>query len=189
VVLGLGLTAGCATGGTTSASIPVDRPAAASSTAVPATALPASIPTRLRIPAIGVDSGLMELGLRPDGTMEVPPDGRGVGWYTEAPTPGERGPAVVAAHVDWNREKGAFSDLRTLEPGDEVTVDRADGVLATFRVNRVARYPKDRFPTDEVYGDVDDPELRLITCGGDFDRDAQSYRDNVVVYASMVRPA
>ncbi len=131
----------------------------------------------------------MELGLRPDGTMEVPPDGRGVGWYTEAPTPGERGPAVVAAHVDWNREKGAFSDLRTLEPGDEVTVDRADGVLATFRVNRVARYPKDRFPTDEVYGDVDDPELRLITCGGDFDRDAQSYRDNVVVYASMVRPA
>jgi LPXTG-site transpeptidase (sortase) family protein len=133
-----------------------------------------------------VDSGLIELGLRADGTMEVPADGRGVGWYVEAPTPGERGPAVLAAHVDWNHEKGAFYDLRTLDVGDEVTVDRTDGVHAVFRVSRVAQYPKDQFPTDAVYGDVDKPELRLITCGGDFDRDAHSYRDNVVVYAYMV---
>jgi LPXTG-site transpeptidase (sortase) family protein len=117
--------------------------------------------------------------------MEVPADGRGVGWYGEAPTPGERGPAVLAAHVDWNHEKGAFYDLRTLETGDEVTVDRADGVRAVFRVGRVAQYPKDQFPTEEVYGDVDRPELRLITCGGDFDRNAHSYRDNVVVYAYL----
>lgn len=129
----------------------------------------------------------MALGLHADGTMEVPPDGRTTGWYTEAPTPGERGPAVLAAHVDWNHEKGVFYDLRELKPGDEVTVDRKDGISATFRVARVAQYPKDKFPTEEVYGDVEGPQLRLITCGGDFNPDAKSYRDNIVVYADLMK--
>ena len=93
----------------------------------------------------------------------------------------------MAAHVDWNYEKGVFYDLRELRPGDEVTVDRQDGVRAAFRVSRVAQYSKDKFPTDEVYGNVERPELRLITCGGDFDQDARSYRDNVVVYADLIR--
>lgn len=93
---------------------------------------------------------------------------------------------MLAAHVDWKGENGAFYDLRTLKTGDEITVDRADGVHAVFRVRRVAQYPKDQFPTDEVYGDVPDPELRLITCGGDFNSHANSYRDNVVIYANLV---
>jgi LPXTG-site transpeptidase (sortase) family protein len=121
--------------------------------------------------------------------MEVPPDGRTAGWYTESPTPGERGPAVLAAHVDWKHEKGVFYDLRKLKPGDEVTVDRRDGTRAIFRVSRVAQYPKDKFPTDEVYGDVEGPQLRLITCGGDFNQDAKSYRDNIVVYADLMKTA
>jgi hypothetical protein len=111
------------------------------------------------------------------------------GWYTEAPTPGERGPAVLAAHVDWNHEKGVFYDLRELKPGDEVTADRKDGISATFRVARVAQCPKDKFPTEEVYGDVEGPQLRLITCGGDFNPDAKSYRDNIVVYADLMKAA
>jgi len=144
-----------------------------------------SRPTRLQIPSIGVDTALIELGLRPDGTMEVPPDGREAGWYTESPTPGEIGPAVLVAHVDWKGAKGVFYDLRDVKPGGQVTVDRADGSRARFAVRRVDQYPKEQFPTDTVYGDVKGPELRLITCGGSFDPRAHSYRDNIVVYAQI----
>jgi hypothetical protein len=166
------------------------RPVPAAPSAAPVTAAitpPGPHPVRLRIPAIGVDTGLMALGLMPDGSLEVPPDGGTAGWYSGSPTPGEPGPAVLAAHVDWKGAEGVFSDLHNLRPGDEVSVDRRDGSAARFTVARVAQYPKDRFPTDDVYGDVDSPQLRLITCGGDFDRGARSYRDNIVVYAEPAR--
>lgn len=142
-----------------------------------------SHPVRLRIPAIGVDTAVVALGLLPDGSLDVPPDGTTAGWYAGSPTPGEPGPAVLAAHVDWKGAEGAFHALGALRPGDEVGVDRQDGSAPRFAVTRVARYPKDRFPTDDVYGDVDSPQLRLITCGGDFDSGTRSYRDNIVVYA------
>ena len=107
---------------------------------------------QLRIPSIGVTSGFVALGLESDGALEVPRAADVVGWYRGAPTPGERGPAVVTAHVDWRHERGVFHDLGRLTPGDDVTINRADGVGVTFRVSRVAEYPKTRFPTHEVYG-------------------------------------
>ncbi|MDN5751411.1 MAG: class F sortase, partial [Pseudonocardia sp.] len=142
-------------------------------------------PQRLVIPSLDVDAPMMNLGLRDDGSMEVPPDGATVGWYDRSPTPGELGPAVLAAHVDWRGERGVFHRLGELERGDEVRVRRADGATAVFAVRRVEQYPKDEFPSQEVYGDVDGPELRLLTCGGEFDSGARSYRDNIVVYAGM----
>lgn len=148
--------------------------------------LPESPPVRIRIPAIEVDSALIDLGLQPDGTMEVPADGTTAGWYTKAPTPGEKGPAVIAAHVDWNGEPGVFYDLDELRPGDEVSVQRRDGSTALFRIDRVEQYPKTDFPTEAVYGDIDHAGLRLITCGGAFDDQARSYEDNIVVYALLV---
>jgi hypothetical protein len=161
--------------------------------AVPATApsgsaapgLPASRPLRLSIPSISVDTGLIDLGLKSDGSMEVPADGSTAGWYVNSPTPGELGPAVLAAHVDWKGSKGVFYDLRQTKPGDDIEVQRTDGRTLTFTVQRVEKYSKQQFPTDEVYGDVDSPQLRLITCGGDFDHAAHSYRDNIVVYAEL----
>ncbi len=129
----------------------------------------------------------MDLGLRADGSMEVPPGAYPAGWYTHAPTPGELGPAILAAHVDWNGQPGVFFDLHELKPGDEITVARRDGSTATFRVDRVHRYQKDSFPTEAVYGDIDHAGLRLITCGGDFNDNAHSYVDNIVVYASLTR--
>jgi sortase (surface protein transpeptidase) len=118
--------------------------------------------------------------------MAVPPAGYPVGWYDRSPTPGELGPAVLAGHVDWAGEPGAFYGLRELLAGDEVVVDRADGTTATFHVDRVEEHAKDDFPTDEVYGDIDHAGLRLITCGGSFDEDTGDYEDNVVVFASLV---
>jgi hypothetical protein len=90
---------------------------------------------------------------------------------------------VLVAHVDWAGQPGVFSGLDTLAPGDEVSVTRDDGSVATFAIERVATYPKSAFPTDEVYGDLDHPALRLITCGGVFDEDSGNYADDVVAYA------
>jgi sortase (surface protein transpeptidase) len=147
--------------------------------------LPASTPERVQIPALGVTSRIMELGLERDGSMEVPPGAYPVGWYDGSPSPGELGPAVLAGHVDWEGEPGAFFGLRELLPGDTVVVDRADGIVATFRVDRVEEHPKDDFPTEEVYGDIGYPGLRLITCGGAFDESTGDYQDNIIVFASL----
>jgi hypothetical protein len=127
---------------------PPTGPPPAAPPEVTATApLPAAPPARIRIPAIDVDSALIPLGLQDDGTLEVPADGAVAGWYTGAPLPGERGPAVIAAHVDWNHAPGVFFRLRDLAPDDEVDVERQDGSTARFEVLKVEQYPKDEFPT------------------------------------------
>jgi sortase (surface protein transpeptidase) len=144
------------------------------------------IPTRLDIPSIGVHTRLIKLGLNKDGTVEVPPlDGDApAGWYTHSAIPGATGPAVMLGHVDSARDGPAvFYRLSQLKPGAEVTVRRSDGSTARFHVTRVARYPKTGFPTADVYGPVPYPALRLVTCGGSFDRNRGSYRDNIVVSA------
>lgn len=177
----------------TVAAAPVTAPAGAlpvaappSGTPAPVLALTASRPTRVQLPDLGVTSSVMDLGLAADGTMEVPPGAYPVGWYDGSPTPGQLGPAVLAGHVDWDGEPGAFYGLRELLPGDAVVIDRADGTVATFRVDRVAEHAKDAFPADEVYGDIDHAGLRLITCGGSFDEDTGDYLGNVIVFASLV---
>jgi sortase (surface protein transpeptidase) len=147
--------------------------------------LPKSVPASLQIPAIDVDTRLVGLGLEADKTMAVPWESGVAGWYRYGPTPGERGPAVITGHVDWQDSAGVFHDLRTLKPGDELTVGRRDGTAAEFRVDRVEQYAKAAFPTEEVFGNLNHAGLRLITCGGAFDRATLNYQDNVVVYATM----
>jgi hypothetical protein len=137
VAIAIALT-GCSTGsnGSSDASAPSS---VAPSGNQPAT-MARSAPVRVRIPSIAVDSGLMDLGLRPDGTLEVPPAGFPAGWFTGAPTPGELGPAIIAGHVDWGGQPGVFYRLRDLKVGDEVTVGRKDGSTALFRVTAVERF-------------------------------------------------
>ncbi|MDY7106941.1 MAG: class F sortase [Actinomycetota bacterium] len=146
----------------------------------------AATPLRVVVGAVGIDVPLVELGLGPDGAVEAPQDFDVAGWYVGSSRPGEAGPAVLAGHVDSSTGPAAFFRLAELAVGDDVVVHRADATVARFRVTRVERHPKDGFPTAAVYGAVPGPALRLITCGGDFDRAAGSYRDNVVVYAVAV---
>ncbi len=153
--------------------------------AVGAPPVAASTPVRIEIPAIGVESDLIGLGLQPDGTMEIPLAGFPGGWYDGSPTPGEVGPSIVAGHVDWGGSPGIFYRLRELKSGDSVIVSRQDDSVLTFTVSDVEQYPKAEFPTASVYGDIDYAGLRLITCGGAFDDDAASYDDNIVVYAAL----
>ena len=147
-----------------------------------------SRPVRLDAPTVGIHTTLMSLGLNRDGTVEVPPLTRHApaGWYRYLASPGELGPAVLLGHVDSARDGPAvFFRLGALRPGDPVSVRRADGSTVVFSVERVAAYPKTAFPTRAVYGAVDHPGLRLVTCGGSFDRARGSYRGTVVVYAGL----
>ena len=172
------------TAGTVAAAAP-GRSARAVTGANPfGTTLPALTgpPTRLRIPAIGVDTGLESLHLDRTGVLTPPENFAKAGWYADGTSPGDPGPAVIAGHVDSRRGPAVFYRLRELTPGDRIDVLRG-GRTVRFTVVSAAWYPKDAFPTDRVYGPTPDRQLRLITCGGVFDRRLRSYRDNLVVYA------
>ncbi|NLU80562.1 class F sortase [Micromonospora sp. HNM0581] len=153
-----------------------------------AAGLPRAVPTGITIPRIGVRAGIMALGTNPDGTVQVPPLDQALtaGWYEPGPSPGEPGNAVIVGHVDSAAIGPAvFFSLGALQPGDTLSVERADGRTATFRVDSVASYPKDAFPSEQVYGPSDRPALRVITCGGQFDDITGDYPDNVIVFASL----
>ncbi|WP_231713331.1 class F sortase [Arthrobacter sp. zg-Y769] len=146
-----------------------------------------SAPVSLSIPATGTESRLLQLGLREDGSLEVPPvqPGSPASWYTGSPTPGERGPAVLLGHVNaTGGGEGVFAGLRTLKPGDRLEIAREDGSTAVFSVDRGEQYGKDEFPTLAVYGNTPGAELRLITCDG-FDPATGTFDDNYVVYATL----
>ena len=148
-----------------------------------------SVPVRVQVPSIGVDSPLMNLGLLADGSLQVPPAATPAGWYTGAPTPGQLGPAIIVGHINWAGVDGVFYRLHSLLPGAEIDVTRADGSTAVFRVLSVHEYAKDAFPTQLVYGNTAYSALRLITCGGAFNTKAHSYEDDIVAYAELVGPA
>lgn len=151
-----------------------------------ALALPRSEPTRLRIAKIDLDTSLVTIGRNPDDTIEVPSDYRVAGWYKYSPTPGELGPAIIVGHVDNVNGIAVFWRLRELAAGDMIEIDRTDGKIRKFKVNDVKQFPRDSFPTQEIYGNIDYAGVRLITCGGVFNRQTHQYSHNTVVYASLV---
>lgn len=150
----------------------------------PVSVEPAAAPVRLRIPAIGVDTALTRLGVDGTGALVPPAEFDRAGWFTGGPAPGDVGPAVLAGHVDSRTGPAVFWRLRDLRPGQEVEVDRADGTAVRFTVTGVTRSAKADFPTEAVFGPTPRAELRLVTCGGEFDRSRRSYTDNVVVTAA-----
>ncbi|WTX01151.1 class F sortase (plasmid) [Streptomycetaceae bacterium NBC_01309] len=149
----------------------------------PAQAVTDAVPTRVRIPALGVDSLLEALEIGPDGHLGTPKDPHRAGWWADGPRPGSPGAAVLVGHVDSRTGPAVFYTLATLRPGARVEVARADGTTAPFTVTKVATYPKGEFPTDAVYGATAGPSLRLLTCGGRYDKRQRAYTDNVVVFA------
>ncbi|WP_190046415.1 class F sortase, partial [Streptomyces galbus] len=152
----------------------------------PASRPSGAAPVRLLVPAIGVDTPVLRLGLAADGTVEVPPVTAHdrAGWYRYSPPPGQVGPSVILGHVTVGPYgDGVFRHLARLHRGDAVTARLADGRTAEFAVREVRTVAKADFPAGEVYGDVDRPELRLITCGGP--RTGDGYLANVIVFAAL----
>lgn len=147
-------------------------------------------PTRVSIARVGIHADVLAVGLAGDGAVGVPPAGKPLtaAWYDRGPAPGQAGPAVITGHVDSRFAPGnraAFYELGAVRPGDDVDVARADRRVAVFRVDSVALVPKAGFPTRDVYGPTGYAALRLITCGGHYDR-RTGYADNVIVYAHLV---
>jgi hypothetical protein len=163
---------------------PAERPARPANAPVVVAPVP-SAPVEVEIPAIGVRSSLADLHLDAQGALETPEDFGMAGWFVDGPQPGQPGPAVIAGHVDSRDGPAIFHRLRDVLPGDEVLVHREDGSAVSFTVTGREQYAKDAFPGASVYGPVPGPELRLITCGGVFDPRVRSYRDNIVVYATL----
>lgn len=144
-------------------------------------------PAAVVIPAIGVRSDLLPLGIAPDGGAEVPDDFARAGWFRGGGRPGGRGPTVLLGHVDSTDGPAVFFRLRDLRPGDVIEVTTAaDGTPARYAVERTEQVAKDAFPTFAVFGATPDDVLRLVTCAGAFDRGARSYTDNLVVHAVRV---
>jgi len=144
-----------------------------------------SAPTFLRIPRIHVASSLDRLGRLRDGTVQPPSRWQVPGWYQLGPRPGEPGSAVILGHVDSTSGPAVFFRLRELRRGDQILVSRADGSSVRFVVQRTGEYPKKWFPTDQVYYPTLTPELRLVTCGGQFDFSTGHYRSNIIVFATV----
>ena len=156
--------------------------------------LPRSLPVSVEIPAIGVDSKLLHLGLNSDGTIQVPSletSSHLAAWYKYSSTPGQIGSSVIEGHVDTTQGPAVFFRLGALRPGDTINVTLADGTTAVFRVTGVREYIKTRFPAKAIYGATDFAALRLITCGGAFDYATRHYLSSTVVFASLAssRPA
>jgi hypothetical protein len=150
--------------------------------------LPRSVPLRVDIPAIGVRTQLLDLGLNSDGTIAVPSlstDAGEAAWYKYSATPGQIGSSVIEGHVDSYGGPAVFFRLGALHPGDTIDVTLTDGVTAIFRVTGVREYPKAEFPDRLVYGPTDYAALRLITCGGDFDSATGHYLSSTVVFAEL----
>lgn len=172
--------------GTDAPEVPAPQQRERVRTSRPPAAVAPREPALLRIPAVGVQSPLVQLALNSDSSLEVPTDFAVAGWYTLGPAPGEAGPAIIAGHVDSRRGPAVFYRLGELRRGDRVEVQRGDGGVVTFAVQSVERFPKDAFPTERVYAPSPYADLRLITCGGTFNRATGHYRDNVVVFATAV---
>ncbi|MET7615661.1 class F sortase [Streptomyces sp. NPDC005408] len=149
--------------------------------------LPPSAPLRLRIPEIRVDAPVMLLGLAKDGSLEVPPAANRnlVGWWRDGTSPGAKGTAIVAGHVDNARGPSVFYSLGALKKGHRIDVTRKDGRTAVFTIDAIEVYDAGSFPDEKVYGPRDRAELRVITCGGGFTKKT-GYKGNVVAFAHLI---
>ncbi|MEV1021128.1 class F sortase [Streptomyces sp. NPDC050264] len=152
----------------------------------PADPLPASAPVRVRIPQIGVDAPLTRVGRDKEGWLEAPPpeDADLAGWFTGAVSPGERGTAVIDGHVDNAAGPAVFYGLGSLKKGQHIEIDRADGRTAVFEIHGIDVVDKTDFPDRRVYGGTGLPELRVITCGGSYNK-RTGYAGNVVLYGLL----
>ena len=182
--------AGCGGGAKKAPPAQVAQPAPSQSSGTPAPVKPLSrsVPSRLRIPKLHVDSPIMKLGLNADHTIQVPPLSRPnqTGWWDGGPTPGEKGASVILGHNIGNGRPSVFEKLGTLKPGDRVEVTRGNGSVATFEITKLEQIAKSRFPTEKVYGKLSYPGIRLITCGGQFDASWGHHVDNIIVYGRLV---
>lgn len=140
-------------------------------------------PVRVVIPSIGSDGSVSPTGVDETGGLAVPDDAKELVWWQYGPSPGAPGSAVIAGHVDWKGVLGTFDQLENTPVGELVIVTYADGDERTFVVTSVELVDKPAVAVDGTFARDGEPLLRLVTCGGEFDRAARSHRSNVILTA------
>lgn len=150
--------------------------------------LPKSEPVNIKIASVGIESNIKPVGKKSDGTMETPPLYEHItGWYKHGPTPGEIGPSIIVGHVDTYKGPSVFYRLKQMKPGDIIEVTRADNKVVKFKVTGLQQFEQnENFPTEKVYGNIDHAGIRLITCGGTYNKKTQKYSHNTVVFGKAV---
>ncbi|WP_166786800.1 class F sortase [Jeotgalibacillus salarius] len=143
-------------------------------------------PSRIQIPSLDIDTGVIPVGLLENGEMEVPEETDVTGWYNRGVQPGETGNSVIAGHVDSKEGPAIFFYLKDIEPGEEIIVTDENGVELTFEVKTKESYPTDESPIEKIFGPSDKRNLNIITCTGTFDRDQHLYPDRLVIYTELV---
>jgi LPXTG-site transpeptidase (sortase) family protein len=188
VVLLVALLSGCGGQGEPRDEAPRSTPSASAAPTTPVAERAAAPPRRVTIPSLGLDEELIDLGIDDaSGELEVPEDPERVGWFTGGGKPGETWPVVIAGHKDSRTGPAVFARLTELEVGQQVSVVDTRNQRRTYEVTAVRDVPQDgRFPTDDVYGETGDSQLRLITCTGPYDRGIGRYTENRVVFAEEV---
>lgn len=144
-------------------------------------------PLRIRIPKIKVNAPIGAVSVDLKGVLGTPPLSKPnlTGWYRYSPVPGEVGPSVINGHVNTRKGAAVFSRLSELAKGDKIYVYRSDGKVTRFTVSGIEQVSKSAFPSARVYGNTSSAQLRLITCGGVYNKSNHSYSDNIVVYATL----
>jgi hypothetical protein len=168
-------------------SVSQDRPALVSTPVRPAGG--AIIPARIRVPAAGIDAPVEQVGVRADGTMDVPGNIWDAGWLREGTLPGAPGHAVIDGHLDSTRGPAVFAKLNQLMPGDRIFVSDTDGNQLEFVVSALNSYPVADFPKQEVFGGGGTPELKLVTCDGVYSTKTHTYSRRLVVTATLASSA
>jgi len=144
---------------------------------------PRAEPVGLQISTIDVSGfPVRSVGLQENGQLEIP-DETEIGWYKYGATAGNPGSTVLAAHVNWRGSQGPFSQLGTVEPGDQIEVALNDGTTRNYQVTERTMYGKLELPKERIWRNTGPEELVLITCGGEFTPEIRSFKSNIVVYA------
>jgi LPXTG-site transpeptidase (sortase) family protein len=142
------------------------------------------VPVSISIPALGINTSIVNLFVDDAGTLEVPTNPSDVGWYEGSKVPGEDGPTVMVGHLDSVSGAAIFWNLRKLKSGDKIQITRSDGSKAIFTMQSKENFSQNNFPTKLVYGG-NEPSLRLITCSGTYSHKAGHYSQNLVVFAKL----
>ncbi|MDR3642830.1 MAG: sortase [Candidatus Doudnabacteria bacterium] len=143
-------------------------------------------PSLLSIPSLKLSAPFEPLGLNPDHTIAVPKNNMGVGWFVYGAKPGQNGAAIIVGHLDSASGPAIFASLQYIKPGDKIFITRADGSVVTYRVDSLAKFPQNRFPTQAIYGAISYPGLRIITCSGTWNKTSGHYSDNLVVFGTEI---
>jgi hypothetical protein len=149
-------------------------------------AIPAIVPVQLRVPAVGIDASVQDVGVTDDGSMDVPSNFSDVAWFAQGYQPGEFGHAVFDGHVSNVDSAAVFYNVENLLPGARIYVTGSDGTVLMFQVSAIESYGLDVAPLDSMFGPSDWPEVVLITCGGGWHEDTHLFDHRTVVYARLM---